>query len=304
MAFKTQHVIRFVAVARHLSFTKAAESLGVDQPWLSQQIRQLEAEIRAPLFIRDPRKLQLTEVGQELLAEASKLVDAARDVDEVLQRIRKANTERVRFGIPGFGYDLDEREQLVETYQERHPRVRLEFHGGDSVGLLEKVRARELDIAIVRMPFDPHGFDTIPLNRSWGSLLIPVESDLARVEALTVEELRGQRLAVMPRRLTRLWEATYGPFSQAGMELVEIAEGHRRALFYHAQRQRLCVLTWQWPKEQEFCGDDMVRREFAGWTPLRDSYLIKEAGVDNLTVERFWKVAMELFPEGRPQPEP
>jgi len=297
MAFKTQHVIRFVAVARHLSFTKAAESLGVDQPWLSQQIRQLEAEIRTQLFIRGPRRLQLTEVGQQLLAEASKLVDAARDVDDLLQRIRHANIERLRFGIPAFGYELDERETLVDHFLKQYPRARVDFHGADSLSLTEMVRAHEVDVAIVRSPLDPQGLDTILLNRSWGSLLVPAESDLAKSEQVTLEQLRNHRLAVLPRRLTRLWDAAYGAFEQAGMELVEVPEGHRRALLYYARWQRMCVLTWQWPKEQDFCGEDMVRREFAGWKPLRESYLVKDASASSSTVQRFWTLATGLFPE-------
>lgn len=60
----------FVAVAEQLHFTRAAEIMFVSQPALSKQIRMLERQPRADLFVRDKRIVELTPAGQALLPHA------------------------------------------------------------------------------------------------------------------------------------------------------------------------------------------------------------------------------------------
>lgn len=296
MALKSEHIIRFVAVAEQLSFTKAAVSLGVDQPWLSQQIRQLESHLGAALFVRDTRGLRLTPTGRQLLAEAIRLAQAAQAVEQTVQRIRRSHTESLRFGVPAYSYSLKEREDLVSEHQRRYPRVRFELHGAHSPRLLEQVAAQELDAAIVTAPFDEQGLEKIFLRRCYASLLAPREHALAARESVTAQDLRGQRLAVLPRDLApAAWAATYEPLEKLGAELVEIPEGHRQALYYHARRERLCVLTWEWSQDEEARSDDMVHRLFSGWRPSRDIFLVRQSGSLNPAVEQFWNVARDLF---------
>src|SRR5258705_4587924 len=66
----------FIAVAEELNFTRAAERLHMAQPPLSTQIRSLEDEIGAQLFIRDKRRVFLTPAGQELLGRARAVLEA------------------------------------------------------------------------------------------------------------------------------------------------------------------------------------------------------------------------------------
>ena len=69
----------FVAAARHLSFTKAAAELGMTQAAVSYQIKVIEDRVGAPLFLRRPRQVQLTETGRRLAAAASQAFDLLRD---------------------------------------------------------------------------------------------------------------------------------------------------------------------------------------------------------------------------------
>jgi len=76
----------FEAAARHLSFTRAAEELGMTQAAVSYQIKLLEERIGEPLFLRRPRDLALTEIGQRLAPEMARAFDILRDAFGELAR--------------------------------------------------------------------------------------------------------------------------------------------------------------------------------------------------------------------------
>src|SRR5580692_6476737 len=86
----------FVAVAEHLHFGRAAEALHIAQPVLSRQIRALEDELRAQLFVRDKRATELTPAGRQLLADAGPVLAAA---DALRRRVARAAREPRSFTI-------------------------------------------------------------------------------------------------------------------------------------------------------------------------------------------------------------
>ena len=77
----------FVAVAEQLHFGRAAEALHIAQPVLSRQIKALEDELKAQLFVRDKRATELTPAGRQLLADAGPLLANA---DALRRRVARA----------------------------------------------------------------------------------------------------------------------------------------------------------------------------------------------------------------------
>jgi DNA-binding transcriptional LysR family regulator len=74
----------FAAVARELSFTRAAERLYVSQPALSKQIRARERQLNVTLFDREPHGVRLTRAGSELLPRADRMIASWEEAERAL----------------------------------------------------------------------------------------------------------------------------------------------------------------------------------------------------------------------------
>src|SRR5476649_2215322 len=103
----------FASVARHLSFVRAAEELGLTAPAVSMQIKDLEIEVGLPLFDRSSRKVSLTMVGEYVLAYTRRVLAAVRDAEDMLAQFR--------YEHPGIEVRLqvsNNREQVVSLMQQ------------------------------------------------------------------------------------------------------------------------------------------------------------------------------------------
>jgi DNA-binding transcriptional LysR family regulator len=99
-----RHLRYFVAVAEELHFTRAAERLGIQQPPLSLQIRQLEQEIGTPLFRRLKRGVELTQTGVVLLDDARRLLDQVERTRTSVQGHARGEAGRIHLGFAGATY--------------------------------------------------------------------------------------------------------------------------------------------------------------------------------------------------------
>ena len=97
MNLELRHLRYFTAVARELSFSRAAEQLHIAQPPLSRQIRSLEDELGAELIDRSSRPLRLTPAGRFFQVQAQQLLDRMAEVQAATARI--AGGSRTWFGL-------------------------------------------------------------------------------------------------------------------------------------------------------------------------------------------------------------
>lgn len=183
----------FLAVAEELHFGRAAERLHIAQPALSRQIRALEKELGAELFMRDRRSTVLTPVGEQLVHEATSLLANA---DALLRRISAAREGVMRLTV-GFmpGITLA---PVVRLLRERHPgldvrMLRTGWH--DQVEVLHDARA---DVGIVRLPIDPAGLEIRPLYTEPRLVVVASTHRLAGKAAVRVEDLAADHLLQDP----------------------------------------------------------------------------------------------------------
>lgn len=146
-----RHLRYFLAVARHRNFTRAAESLNIAQPPLSQQIQQLEREIGALLFDRSGRQLALTLEGEVLLKHAQEIFAIINDMQTEVSEINQGNLGAVALGVNSSAATLLV-PQIVQILYQRIPRVELSIREGGTTTIMDMVLNRQIDLGLVRMP--------------------------------------------------------------------------------------------------------------------------------------------------------
>lgn len=183
----------FRAVAHEASVTRAAQRLQRAQSNVTTRIRQLEEDLGVELFLRDGKRMSLTERGSEFLAYAEQLLALA---DEARQSMHPAEPGgRLRLGSME-STAASRLPALLASYHKACPRVALEVSTGTSRALFDGVRARRLDCARVAAgpgwagELDGSGLRGEPLFREELLMILPAEHppvhDVAEVRLRTL----------------------------------------------------------------------------------------------------------------------
>jgi DNA-binding transcriptional LysR family regulator len=144
----------FVAVAEERHFTRAAARLGIQQPPLSQQIRQLEDELGTKLLRRLTRGVELTESGALLLEESRRVLNHVERIKADVQSLARGTTGRIRLGLASATYFQPLVSHIIRTFRERYPGVTLTPEQSVTPRLLKGLRGSEVDVAFVWPPLD------------------------------------------------------------------------------------------------------------------------------------------------------
>lgn len=159
------HQLRcFLATVEHGSFTKAAESLGLAQPSLSEQIRLLERGMSTTLFRRVGRGVVATEAALAFTPYAQQALGAVEQGSQAVAAVDNATTGTIRFGLFGAAH-LYLGSQLVADIRQRFPSARLELVGQNSTEVIDAVRRGRLEAALVALPVDDQALQIRPVVR-------------------------------------------------------------------------------------------------------------------------------------------
>src|SRR6266700_6801629 len=111
----------FVAIAEMGTFTAGAARVHVTQAAISMQIKQLEVELRAQLFVRAPRRVILTEAGEKLLERAYVILREHDAGLEELAALTGAERGRLRIGSASAGVSGDPMPKILRELKKKHP---------------------------------------------------------------------------------------------------------------------------------------------------------------------------------------
>ncbi|MDH6220740.1 DNA-binding transcriptional LysR family regulator [Streptomyces pseudovenezuelae] len=223
-----QQLQYFVAVAETRHFTRAADLVHVAQPSLSQQIKALERELGADLFLRARGNIALTDAGEALLPLARRILADADTARHEVQELVQLRSGRVRLGAtPSLCTGL--LPDVLRAFHDRYPGIRLLIEESGSHDLVRELARGALDLALVVLPLPTPSpaLTTVELLRED---LVVVSSPEAPApggpgrRTVRVSDLEGERL-VMFRHGYDLRELTVAACRSAGFEPTFSVEG-------------------------------------------------------------------------------
>lgn len=208
----------FVAIAESGTFTAGALRVHVTQAAISMQIRQLETEIGARVFVRAPRHVILTEAGEQLLRRARHILrehDAA--IDEIAE-LAGAERGRLRIGSASAMVLTEQLPAIFKDLRKQHPAAEISVTSGTSEVLVDQILAGEVDIAFVSLPVDVRGIKTERLSQDQLVAIASPQHKLAKQRTISAYTLAGERLILGERggNTRRLIDQF---FAQAGVNL-------------------------------------------------------------------------------------
>lgn len=146
-----------IALERHLNFTRAAQACFVSQSTLSAGLKELEETLGVQLVERDRQSVEITTVGMEVVSRARSLISAAEDLVDYASTSAKPMSGTLRLGvIPTVApYVLP---FVLPEFRKRYPECHLALREDLTANLLQRLKDRQLDIAMIALPYPLDGF--------------------------------------------------------------------------------------------------------------------------------------------------
>jgi len=188
------HQVRyFLAVARTLNFTRAADECNVTQPSLTRAIKQLEAELGGDLFRRE-RPTQLTELGQRMHPLLKQCYDAATGARSLASSFKSGEIGALRIALT-HSVDLSLLIPFLNEIRRQFNRLEFRFLRGSSHEVGEMLKKGEAELGIAaELDQDWERLDTWPLFTEDFKLVVSRQHRLAGHDSVDLEDLRSEQL--------------------------------------------------------------------------------------------------------------
>lgn len=213
-----RHFRYFLAAADECHFTRAAQRLGVAQPALSQQIRQLEDELGTQLFHRLTRGVELTEAGRAFLPYAQAALAAAEEGAASAVRAAKGELGQLRIGFTSSASFNPVVTGTIGRFRDAYPGVELALQEQVTSVLLRSLHEGRIQLAFIRATEDEtEGLRRTALPDEPLLAALPAKHPLAGKRRLDLADLASDRFIVYPRANGRqLYDAIVAACGRAG----------------------------------------------------------------------------------------
>lgn len=212
------HQIRyFLAVARTLNFTQAADECHVAQPSLSRAIKKLEEEFGGDLFRRERSLTHLTELGRVMLPMLTQSYQTALSAKSLASTFRKGDHVPLRLAL---SCTIDMRLMIgpLTSLMEALPGVELQFFRGVTREVAERLKSGEFEIGVAGpLESEWDRFKTWPLFQGRFNVVVHKSHPLARLDSVPLRELCGVR--ILGRPYCDVSERLRDQLSEMGVEL-------------------------------------------------------------------------------------
>lgn len=187
-----------VTLARERHFGRAADKCFVSQPTLSVAVKKLEEELGVILFERSPQEVRVTPIGERVVSQAERVLGEAAQLAEIAAAGKNPLAGPLRLGVI---YTIGPwlLPKLVPLLHERAPEMPLLLEENYTHRLIEKLKAAELDVAILALPVDEPGLVAQPVYDEAFRALVPVQHAWVKLKAVDPDKLLEQPLLMLGR---------------------------------------------------------------------------------------------------------
>lgn len=235
-----RHLLFFKELARTQHMSQAAENLGISQPSLSYAIKKLEDELGVPLFEPDGRNIKLTQLGEVYLKYVTASLNDLSQGNELISQLMDPNQGHVNFG---FTYTMGQQlvPELVTHFKAEENNHAITFTMGqsNSTHLLQDLDREKYDVVIASYVDKLGDYETdnrfqfIPIVQQEIMGAVPADSELARLEKLTLDDLLAYPLIMFSKNsgLRPLIDQIIQTATVKPQILYEVEEDHTMAGF-------------------------------------------------------------------------
>lgn len=190
----------FLETAREGNMTRAAERLFISQPTMSKQLKELENELGAKLFIRSNYSIRLTEAGMLLRDRAEDIISLVDKTEAEFKSLEETNSGDIFVGAPE-SEAMSLFAETVHSLQKNYPKIRCNIYSGNLSDVCERLDKGLLDFAIVMSYVDlsKYNYLELPMKDTWG-ILMRKDDPLAGKNSFEVSDLDK-----MPLICSRQW---------------------------------------------------------------------------------------------------
>ncbi len=210
----------FAAVAKHVSITRASEEFRVSQPWVSQQLKQLEDHYATKLHRRVGRGVEITEAGRHFLRNITPILEQVAKLDiKFKPAATKTVKEVLRVG-GSFSASAALLPSLLARFHKRHPAADLELRTGTSEQLERLVLSAVLELAVTVRAAPSADLASEALRRERVAMFVPATHALAKRKRLQLSDVLADPLTIRGGRGSD--GVTDEALTQLGAERMEI----------------------------------------------------------------------------------
>ena len=222
----------FESVARHLSYTRAAEELHLSQPAVSMQVRQLEDSAGLPLFEKIGKRLHLTEAGREMFNYARRIAQNLQELDDVMASLKGVQRGHLRLSVATTANSFATR--ILAAFSQRYEGTTYSLDVTNRKTLLDQLANNETDIVIMGKPPDDMDLVVHPFMENPLVVIAHPDHPLAEYKgAVPLTALQSETFVVRERQSgTRIAMERF--FEERGMHLKTGIETTSNSAIKHA----------------------------------------------------------------------
>ncbi len=184
----------FEAVARHLSFSRAAEELHLSQPAVSMQVKGIEAILGVPLTEQLGKKTFLTDAGLEVLHASQAITARLDDLQHNLAQLRSVDTGRLNMAATSTVNAVAT--DILARFRGRHPGVAIHLDVSNRAAVLDQLVGNRIDLAIMGQVPDGLGLEATRFMDNPLVVIAPPDHPLVGKKKISVRDLASESFLV------------------------------------------------------------------------------------------------------------